>query len=86
MIEDLIADVTPGKAIAWSAVIFVVFLFFYDNSLDRRISRLGAHPPVIRSYLPLGKSLYKEVLFEIIRLIYRRQQNPSLRILLNLRC
>lgn len=55
MIEELIADLTPGKAIAWSAAILLISLVAYEITLDRRISRLGAHPPIIRSYLPLGK-------------------------------
>ncbi|KAJ5090162.1 hypothetical protein N7532_008846 [Penicillium argentinense] len=52
MIEDLLAGMTPAKALLWTFGVFVVVLTFRKLQAAAQISRLGARAPKISFQLP----------------------------------
>jgi cytochrome P450 len=52
MIEDVVADLTPGRASLWLFGLFVTFCVFRKFQASARIARLGARAPKISFRLP----------------------------------
>lgn len=57
MIEELLAGMTPGKAVLWSLGIFTLFCIFRKLQASAQIARLGARAPKIHFRLPYGMLL-----------------------------
>ncbi|EEH38216.1 cytochrome P450 52A11 [Paracoccidioides lutzii Pb01] len=60
IVEELIANLTPIRAILGLLGLVVIASWLRGIQLDRRVSRLGSRAPIIQTYLPLGMDfIYK---------------------------
>lgn len=56
MIEELISDMTPSKAILWFLGLFFLACLSRKFQVSREVSRLGTRAPLIQPRLPYGAS------------------------------
>ncbi|KAK2783502.1 hypothetical protein FQN52_009622 [Onygenales sp. PD_12] len=54
IVQEIIANMTPLRAVAGIIGFFVLTSFLSGVYYDRRVRRLGAHAPRVKIYLPIG--------------------------------
>lgn len=54
MIEELVGDLTPTRAVLWFLGLFTAFCMFRKLQTSVQIARLGARAPKVKFYLPYG--------------------------------
>ncbi|OJD18980.1 hypothetical protein AJ78_01008 [Emergomyces pasteurianus Ep9510] len=54
IVEELIQNLTPVRAVVGVTGFLVIFYWIRRIQIERKISSLGSHAPIIPTYLPLG--------------------------------
>lgn len=54
MIEAIVGNLTPTRAVLWFLGLFTAFCVFRKLQASAQIARMGARAPKVKFYLPYG--------------------------------